>query len=199
MSTIELKSNIHKIVDNINSEQLLQTIYSFLKTRERSRTGKLWRSLTSGQKKELLLSYEESEDVDNLIERDKVLKKSNRDVVTIVAAGVTLYEALKAYNELARQGIMVRVVDLYSIKPIDRTTLHQAAKQTKAIITVEDHFAAGGIGEAVRSALEPLPTPVYSLAVRKLTKSGTPEQLLAYEGINSNAIVRQVKAITRKK
>lgn len=128
----------------------------------------------------------------------KVLRKSNKDAFTLVSAGVTLYEALKAYDELKKISINVRVIDLYSIKPIDVATLKAAAKQTKTIITIEDHFAEGGIGEAVRSALEPLPTPVYSLAVRKMTKSGTPEQLLRYENINSDAIVRKVKSILKK-
>lgn len=128
----------------------------------------------------------------------KVLRKSNKDAFTLVSAGVTLYEALKAYDELKKISINVRVIDLYSIKPIDVATLKAAAKQTKTIITIEDHFAEGGIGEAVRSALEPLPTPVHSLAVRKMTKSGTPEQLLRYENINSDAIVRKVKSILKK-
>lgn len=128
----------------------------------------------------------------------KVLRKSKNDIVTVVGAGITLYEALKAYDELKKNSINIRVIDLYSIKPIDVATLKNAAKQTKDIITVEDHFAEGGIGEAVRSALEPLPTPVHSLAVRKMTKSGTPEQLLRYENINSDAIVRKVKQILKK-
>lgn len=128
----------------------------------------------------------------------KTLKKSAKDKVTVVAAGVTLHEALKAHEILQQENISIRVIDLYSIKPIDRATLKKAAKETKAIVTVEDHFEAGGIGEAVRSALEPMPTPVYSLAVRKMTKSGEPDQLLKYENIDSSAIVRQVKSILKK-
>ncbi len=125
----------------------------------------------------------------------KVLRRHQRDVITVVAAGVTLYEALKAYEILKKDSIYIRVIDLYSIKPIDRATLHRAAKKTKAIITVEDHFEAGGIGEAVRSALEPLPMPVHSLAVRKMTKSGKPEELLRYENIDSAAIVKKVRQV----
>lgn len=128
----------------------------------------------------------------------KVLKRSSSDKVTVVGAGVTLYEALKAYEELKEKKINIRVVDLYSIKPIDRKTLLRAAKETKAIIVVEDHFEAGGIGEAVRSSLAGVSLPIYSLAVRKMTKSGEPFELLKYENISANAIVREVIKIIKK-
>lgn len=75
MGTVELKTNIHKIVDSIQNEQLLQTLYDFLKTRENSQTGQLWNSLTEEQKKEVLLAYEESEDENNLIDGNSVFKK----------------------------------------------------------------------------------------------------------------------------
>lgn len=74
MGTIELKSNIHKIVDRIQSEQLLQTIYDFLKSREKNKPGRLWDTLTEEQKQEVLLAYEESEDENNLLDRDQVFK-----------------------------------------------------------------------------------------------------------------------------
>ena len=125
----------------------------------------------------------------------KVLRGSDTDAVTVVAAGVTLHEALKAYDQLKQQGISIRVIDLYSIKPIDEVTLRAAAKTTKAIITVEDHYPEGGLGEAVKSALSEFPVPVYSLAVRKKPKSGRPEELLDYEEISQGAIVRKVKEI----
>ncbi|MGA2400998.1 MAG: transketolase [Syntrophobacteraceae bacterium] len=125
----------------------------------------------------------------------KVLKKSDRDVATVVAAGVTLHEALKAYEELRKQGILIRVIDLYSIKPLDETTLREAASATGLIITVEDHYPEGGIGEAVRSALAAFCVPVHSLAVRSKPKSGKPEELLDYEEISENAIVRKVKSL----
>ena len=140
--------------------------------------------------------YKESDKFE--IGGSKTLRTSSRDQITIVAAGVTLYEALRAYEELKESGVYVRVIDLYSIKPIDKKTLKEAGRNTQAIITVEDHFAEGGIGEAVRSALEPLPTPVYSLAVRRMTKSGEPAELLRYEGIDSMAIVRKVRQILTK-
>ena len=137
----------------------------------------------------------------------KTLKESAADAVTVIGAGITLFEALAAYEELsgfarsreARQnpGIAIRVIDLYSIKPLDLETLQKAARETKAIITVEDHYAEGGIGEAVASALSRSKTPVYSLAVRKMPKSGKPEELLDYEEISKNAIIKKVKEILR--
>lgn len=74
MRTIELKANIHKIVDGIQSEQLLSAIYDFLKSREKSKPGRLWDTLTEEQKQEVLLAYDESEDEDNLLDRDQVFK-----------------------------------------------------------------------------------------------------------------------------
>jgi transketolase len=84
------------------------------------------------------------------------------------------------------------VIDLYSVKPLDMATLHKAAAETAAIITIEDHYAEGGIGEAVAAALSDVATPVFSLAVRKLPMSGKPEELLAFEDIDAAAIVRRV-------
>jgi transketolase len=123
----------------------------------------------------------------------KILRKSDRDVATVVAAGVTLHEAVKAYEELKEQGIHIRVIDLYSVKPLDEATLRDAAQSTHFIITVEDHHPEGGIGEAVRSVLTPPTVPVYSLAVRKTPKSGLPQELLDYEEISQKAIVSKVK------
>lgn len=125
----------------------------------------------------------------------KVLKKSENDQVTIMAAGITVFEALSAYDSLQKEGVSVRVIDLYSVKPIDITTLQKAAKETSAIITVEDHFAEGGIGEAVKSALSETGARIYSLAVRKIPRSGKPGELLDYEEISTKAIVHKVKEI----
>ena len=121
----------------------------------------------------------------------KVVKFSDADRVSILAAGVTLHEALKAYDELMKENIAVRVIDLYSIKPIDQAVLKEAARTTKAIITVEDHAPEGGMGEAVRSALPGI--HVHSLAVRKLPRSGKPEELLLFEEISKEAIIRKVR------
>ena len=123
----------------------------------------------------------------------KVLRKSDRDVATVVAAGVTLHEALKACDELKKEGIPIRVIDLYSVKPLDEAALRDAANSTGIIVTVEDHYPEGGIGEAVRSVLTPLTVPVYSLAVHKEPRSGSPEELLDYEEISQKAIVAKVK------
>jgi transketolase len=127
----------------------------------------------------------------------KVLRKDDGDRVTVVAAGVTLFEALGAYEELKKEGILIRVIDLYSIKPIDGQTLQEAARTTRAIITVEDHFAEGGLGEAVQGALASFAIPVHSLAVRKKPKSGKPKELLEYEEISRAAIVAKVKELIR--
>ena len=125
----------------------------------------------------------------------KVLRRNAKDAATVVAAGITLHEALAAYEELKKDGIFIGVIDLYSIKPIDIPTLATAARATKRIITVEDHFAEGGIGEAVRSALAGVAVSLHSLAVRKTPKSGQPKELLDYEEISRNAIVKKVREI----
>ena len=125
----------------------------------------------------------------------KTLRHCDEDRVTIVAAGVTLHEALKAADILTAEHIYVRVIDLYSVKPLDAATLRTAAAETAAIITVEDHYAEGGIGEAVAAALADVATPVFSLAVRKLPMSGKPDELLAFEGIDAAAIVARVHSL----
>jgi transketolase len=144
-------------------------------------------------RKDTPILYDVKEDF--VIGGSKVLRRSDKDIVTVIAAGVTLHEALAAYDELQREQIPIRVIDLYSIKPVDEATLHEAAKATKALLTVEDHFLEGGIGEAVRSALAEHATPVYSLAVKKMPKSGKPEELLDYEEISKKAIIRKVKEL----
>lgn len=125
----------------------------------------------------------------------KILRHSRRDSATVVACGITLHEALKAYDALKKQKIMIRVIDCYSIKPIDSQTLRRAAQQTKHIITVEDHVPEGGLGEAVAMAVTGTKTPVISLAVRKIPRSGSSEKLLSYEEINADSIVRRVKKL----
>ena len=84
-----------------------------------------------------------------------MLRQSDHDLVTVIGAGVTLYEALAAYDELQKEGINIRVIDLYSVKPVDAATLLAAAQATHALVTVEDHYPAGGISEAVMAALAP--------------------------------------------
>jgi transketolase len=125
----------------------------------------------------------------------KTLYESTQDVVTVIGAGITLHEAVKAYHVLAEKEIMVRIIDLYSIKPLDLKTLLKAAQETKALLVVEDHYPEGGIFEAVCSALSNTPTPIYSLSVTKMPRSGKPEELLAYEEIDAQAIVQKVLEI----
>jgi transketolase len=125
----------------------------------------------------------------------KVLRRSDKDQVTVIGAGVTLFEALAAYEELKKEGISIRVIDLYSIKPIDTETLHEAARETRAILTVEDHYEAGGFGEAVMRALAAVPAIIHSLAVGKKPKSGKPAELLDFEGISRKAITAGVRAL----
>jgi transketolase len=123
----------------------------------------------------------------------KVLRKSDKDKATLVGAGMTLHEALAAHDQLKKEGIAVRVIDLYSVKPLDEKTLQEAARETRLLVTAEDHYPEGGIGEAVKSVLSGSSTPVYSLAVRKKPKSGKPGELMDYEEISSKAMVKRVK------
>jgi transketolase len=125
----------------------------------------------------------------------KTHSSPKREVVTVVGAGITLFEALKAQKQLASDGVGIRVIDCYSVKPIDQQTLMKAAKQTKAIIVVEDHYPEGGLGEAVKSALSGNPTvPIIHLSVTKTPRSGKPAELLAYEEIDADAIIKTVRA-----
>ena len=121
----------------------------------------------------------------------KVLRWSKNDEVTVVAGGVTVHEALKAYEKLRAEGINIRVIDCYSVKPLDAETLIKASEETKHIITVEDHYPEGGIGEAVAAlGLKP-----HILAVRRMPHSGEPEELLAEQGIDAAGIIKKVKEL----
>ena len=125
----------------------------------------------------------------------KVLRKSKEDKALIVAAGVTLTEALRAHDALKQRGIAVRVIDLFSVQPIDRQELIASARAAGGkVITVEDHYEHGGIGDAVLSALSGEPTTVRKLAVREIARSGKPEELLRMFGIDSKAIIEAVEA-----
>ncbi len=126
----------------------------------------------------------------------KILKSSDSDAATVVAAGITLHEALSAYETLQKDGINIRVIDLYSVKPLDEVTLQKATLDTKIIITVEDHYPAGGIGEAVSAAIAAMPNvkvQISNLAVRKMPMSGRPDELLADQEIDRSAIIRKVR------
>lgn len=128
----------------------------------------------------------------------KVLRKSQQDQVTIVAAGVTLCEALKAHDQLKAQGIQTRVVDLYSVVPVDRATLADCAHATqKRVVTVEDHYAHGGLGDAVLGALSNEGVRVTKLAVRDIPRSGKPDELIDHFGIGVRSIVQAVKDLLK--
>jgi transketolase len=122
----------------------------------------------------------------------KTVRQSGKDVVTVVAAGVTVQEALEAHDRLAKEGVSIRVIDLYSVKPVDVETLRRAARETKALVTVEDHSVCGGIGEAVASAVGNA-APVEILGVREIPRSGKPTELMEAHGISAGAIVAAVK------
>lgn len=146
-------------------------------------------------RKDLPVLYNSSEKF--IIGGSKVLKQSADDAVTLIAAGITLYEVLSAYEALKKQGIIARVIDLYSIKPLDTKTLFKAAEETQALVTVEDHYLEGGLGEAIRSSFAVSPVPLVSLGVKKMPHSGKPEELLEYEGISARAIVKEVKKLLK--
>ena len=124
----------------------------------------------------------------------QVVRGSPDDAATVVAAGVTLFEALHAHDELAAEGIAVRVIDAYSVQPVDRDTLLAAARATGGrILTVEDHYAAGGLGDAVSEALAVDGFAVERLAVRGIPRSGRCDELLERHGISASHIVRAVR------
>lgn len=128
----------------------------------------------------------------------KILRESSSDVLTIVAAGVTLFEALKAYDQLKAAGLSVRVIDLYSIAPIDSNTLLESGRSTQGrILTVEDHYAHGGLGDAVLSAVATEGIKVHKLAVREIPHSGKPDELVDHYGIGVRSIVEAAMQLVK--
>ncbi|MGW1656383.1 transketolase [Streptomyces atratus] len=130
----------------------------------------------------------------------KTLRASDSDKVTLIGAGVTLHECLAAADRLAAENIPVRVVDLYSVKPLDLDMLARAAQETGALVVVEDHHPEGGMGEAVLSALaaQRLAPAVVHLAVRNLPGSGTPSELLDNAGISRTHIIRKAQDLAAR-
>jgi transketolase len=131
----------------------------------------------------------------------RVLRQSGEDRVTVVGAGITLHEALKAYDMLQVEGIAIRIIDAYSVKPIDAAGLWDAARATNyQVIVVEDHWLEGGLGDAVLEAFSSTPQreemgripAVTKLAVHRMPGSGTPAQLLEAAGIDAHHIVTAV-------
>jgi transketolase len=123
----------------------------------------------------------------------KVLRKSDRDTATVIGAGVTLFEALKAHDQLRDQGVQIRVIDLYSVQPLDRDALTAAGRETGRLIVVEDHYESGGLGDAVARAVAPAGLVVTRLAVRAIPRSGKPDELLDKFGISARQIVATVR------
>jgi transketolase len=124
----------------------------------------------------------------------KLLRQSTSDTATVVAAGVTVFEALKAYDQLRAEGVFIRVIDAYSVQPIDAETLMAAGRQTGGrLITVEDHYIAGGLGDAVAEAVASVGFKVDRLGVTEIPRSGKPEELLERYGISAAHIVGAVR------
>jgi transketolase len=127
-----------------------------------------------------------------------LLRATPRDRVTVAAAGITVHEAIEAARRLAAEGIGVRILDVYSIKPIDRAALLASVRATNGrLVTVEDHWPEGGLGDAVLAALADsgLPLHAINLAVRDLPGSGQPAELLHAAGIDADAIVDAVHSL----
>ncbi len=126
----------------------------------------------------------------------KVLRESGQDVATVIGAGVTVFEALEAYDQLKASGVAIRVIDLYSVAPVDAAGLVAAGRATGGrLITVEDHYAAGGVGDAVAEAVADAGLTVQRLAVREIARSGKPDELLDKYGISAKHIVEAVRAL----
>ncbi len=142
--------------------------------------------------------YEPGEDFP--IGGSRVVRESEADAVTLIGAGITLHEAVKAADALAGEGIAARVIDLYSLKPIDAETVRAAARATGAVLTVEDHWPEGGIGDAVLETLaEEQPHPiVVKLAVRDMPGSGKPAELMAAAGIDAAHIADAARALVAR-
>jgi transketolase len=127
------------------------------------------------------------------------VRQSDQDQVTIVTAGITISEAIQAHDQLEREGINVRVIDAYSVKPIDAETITRSVRETGGrLITVEDHWPEGGLGDAVLDVFagrgQTLPT-FLKLAVGSMPGSGKPAELLHAAGIDADHIVTAVKEI----
>jgi transketolase len=139
-----------------------------------------------------------SPDEEFAIGGSRVLRSSDGDEVAVIGAGITVHEALKAADALAEEGIAVRVIDLYSIKPLDTETLAAAAEATGGrLVTVEDHWAEGGLGDAVSSVLAATDEPprIVQLAVREMPRSGTPDECLAAAGIDAEHIAAAAREL----
>jgi transketolase len=176
--------------DGVSAERL---------TEEMARRAGICYLRTSRPKTAVLYSADEKFPVPGL----KVLRQSANDRVTVIGAGVTVYEALKACDELKARGVGIRVIDLYCVKPLDTAALKEQVQATGSrLVTVEDHYAEGGLGEAVLAALAEAGVPltaVRRLAVDRVPHSGKPEELLDAFGISARRIVEAVEGIVQAK
>jgi transketolase len=146
---------------------------------------------TTRPKAKVLYSNEEEFPVGG----SKTLRRSSGDRATVVGAGVTVHEALTAADALAKDGISIRVIDAYCVKPIDEQTLLAAAHETGILIVVEDHYSEGGLGDAVQNAVGNA-AKVVKLAVREIPRSGPPEKLLDKYGISSRHIAEALRKLS---
>lgn len=169
--------------DAVSTEKLLETM---------AQTRGLFFMRTSRPKTPVIYSNEDKFPIGGA----KVVRQNDGDKVTVVGAGVTLHEAIKAADLLAQEGIGITVVDAYCIKPLGKAAIKAAVARTNNIvITVEDHYVEGGLGDAVAGELSCDGVKVHKLAVRELPRSGKAEELLAKFGIDAAAIVKKVKAL----
>lgn len=125
----------------------------------------------------------------------KVIKKSSKDVATVIAAGITVHEGLKAHEDLKKEGINIRVIDAYSVQPIDKETIEKEVKETgNKVVVVEDHYQSGGLGDAVNQVLGG-GTRIIHLCIKDLPRSGKPEELMRKYGIDAHSIKKAVKKL----
>lgn len=129
----------------------------------------------------------------------KVLYQDRQDQVCIVTAGITVFEAISAYEQLKKENILCTVIDCYSVKPLDEKSLiEHATRAGKKLITVEDHYLQGGLGEAITYAVRNENIEIECLAVTKLPRSGTSQELLRFEEIDAATIAARVKSLIKK-